>query len=64
MSSKVKEILKKLSLELDHEERIFLDKILETYSGKTCDVAIEMLPDEKVKELVGIIRRRKKRRKC
>jgi hypothetical protein len=61
MSTKVKERLKKLMLELDHEERMFLDEALENKSGKTCDEAIELLSDEQVMELARrIIARRKK----
>ena len=63
MSTKVKERLKKLRLALDHAERMFLDQGLEKISGKTCDEAIEMLSDEKVREIVRKIKERAKKKK-
>lgn len=60
MSSRVKERLKKLMIELEHTDRVLLDRILEEYTGKTCDEAIELLPDEKVRELVRRIKKKKK----
>jgi hypothetical protein len=63
MSSKVKERLKRLMLELLHEERIFLDNSLEQLTGKTCDEAIEMLSDEQIKDIVEKIKIKKRKKK-
>lgn len=69
MSTKVKERLKKLMLELNHEERQMLDKALEHLASKIgivtkekpCDAIIENIPDEKLRELVAKIKKRKKK---
>ena len=63
MSTKVKERLKKLMLELDHEGRTFFDRAIEHVSGKTCDEAIELMPDEKVREIVIKIKEKQKKSK-
>jgi len=63
MSIKVKERLKKLVLELDHDERVLFDNGLEQFTGKTCDEAIEMLSDEKVREIVEKIKEKRKKKK-
>jgi len=62
MSTKIKERLKKLALELDHIERQILDKGLEKISGKTCDEAIEMLTDDQVRGIVEKIKNKKKKK--
>lgn len=73
MSTKVKERLKKLMLELTHEERIFLDEALDKLAismglilikdQKACDVMIEQIPDDKLREIVNRIKKRKKKQK-
>lgn len=71
MSTKVKERLKRLALELDHDQRVLLDNLLAeamTSRGiilvsdeeKPCDVMIEKLSDNQVKELVKKIKKKKK----
>ena len=62
MSTKIKERLKKLALELDHQERMYLDEgLVKVTKAKDCDEAIEMLSDEQVKEIVAKIKKRKKK---
>ena len=63
MSTKVKERLKKLTLELDHEGRVLLDGALEDVSGKNCDEAIELMTDEQVRIIVEKIKLKKKKKK-
>ena len=60
MSTKIKERLKKLALELDHEQRVLLDQGLVEVSGKTCDEAIEMLTDDQIRLIVAKIKKKKK----
>jgi len=61
ISTKVKERLKELRLELEQTLRWKLDNALEKYTGKTCDESIELLDDDKVRELVRRIKKRKKK---
>lgn len=77
MSSKVKERLKKLALEMTHEERLELDNLLdrmamkmgiilvkdesEAVQGRGCDILIERIPDDKLREIVKRIKKKKKR---
>jgi hypothetical protein len=62
MSTKIKERLKKLALELDHEERMILDEgLVRVTKAKDCDSAIEMLTDDQVREIVAKVKRKKKR---
>jgi hypothetical protein len=62
MSTKIKERLKKLALELDHQERMLLDNGLVQFTkAKDCDEAIEMMSDDQVKEIVRRIKKRKKK---
>jgi len=63
MSNKIHERLKKLMIELEHSERVFLDKSLEQITGKTCDEAIEMLSDEQVRNIVEKIKKKRKKTK-
>jgi len=63
MSNKIHERLKKLMIELEHSERIFLDESLEQITGKTCDEAIEMLSDEQVRNIVEKIKKKRKKTK-
>ena len=74
MSSKVKERLKQLMIEITHEERIMLDELLdkiaieqgiilvtdESNHERGCDVLIEEIPDDKLRELVRRIKKKKK----
>lgn len=63
MSTKIKERLKKLALELDHEERMILDEgLVRVTQAKDCDAAIEMLSDDQVKEIVAKIKKNKKKK--
>jgi hypothetical protein len=63
MSTKIKERLKKLALELDHEERMILDEgLVRVTKAKDCDSAIEMLSDDQVKEIVAKIKKNKKKK--
>lgn len=62
MSTKVKERLKKLALETDHEIRFIFDNLLEKHSGKTCDEAIEELTDDQVRALILGIKKKKKKK--
>jgi len=62
MSTKIKERLKRMMIELENEERTMLDRGIEAYSGKNCDEAIEMLSDDQVRKIVeGIKKKRKKK---
>jgi hypothetical protein len=77
MSSKVKERLKKLALEMTHEERLELDDLLDKMAMKMgiilvkdqskgaeqrgCDILIERIPDDKLREIVKKIKKKKKR---
>lgn len=71
MSSRVKERLKKLALEMTHEERITLDEALDKIAmkmgiilvkdQKPCDVLIEQIPDDKLIEIVERIKKKKKK---
>jgi len=63
MSNKIHERLKKLMIELEHSERVFLDESLEQITGKTCDEAIEMLSDEQVRNIVEKIKKKRKKTK-
>jgi hypothetical protein len=71
MSSKVKERLKKLALEMSHEERITLDDALDKIAmksgmiivGRGCDALIESIPDDKLIEIVEKIKKKKKKLK-
>ena len=77
MSSKVKERLKQLVLEMTHEERLELDDLLDKMAMKMgiilvkdisqgaqqrgCDILIERIPDDKLREIVKRIKKKKKR---
>ncbi len=61
MSTKVKERLKKMVLELDHYERVLLDEALVLASGRSCDDAIEKLTDDQVRAIVIRIKKKKKK---
>jgi len=63
MSTKVKERLKKLMLQLEHEDRVIFDRLIEENTGKTCDEGIELLSDDKVRLLATRIKNRKKKKK-
>ena len=72
MSSKVKERLKSMLLEMTHEERIELDNALEQLflqmggilvkDEKACDTMIEQILDDKLTEIVKRIKKKKKKR--
>jgi hypothetical protein len=69
MSSKVKERLKKLALEMTHEERITLDEALDKIAmkmglivvGRGCDTLIEQISDDELKIIVEKIKKKKKK---
>ena len=71
MSTKVKERLKKMALEMSHEERLILDEMLDKLAmrmgvilvkeQRPCDVLIEQIPDDKLKEIVAKIKKKKKK---
>jgi hypothetical protein len=62
MSTKIKERLKKLALELDKEERRILDDgLVKVTNAEDCDQAIEMLTDDQVRIIVEKIKKRKKK---
>lgn len=74
MSTKVKERLKKLLIELSHEERIELDDLIEKTAAafgivlikrdqKACDYIIERMTDEQVRKLVELAKKNKKKKK-
>lgn len=63
MSNKIKERLKQLMLELDHEGRTLFDRMIERASGKTCDNAIELMTDEQVRKVVMKIKESQKKKK-
>ena len=71
MSTKVKERLKKLALEMTHEERLMLDDMLDKLAmslglvvvGKACDTMIEQIPDDKLREIVARIKKKKIKKK-
>jgi hypothetical protein len=74
MSSKVKERLKQMALELSHEERITLDEALDKLAmqmgivivskdkdKRGCDILIDQIPDDKLRELIIRIKKKKKK---
>jgi hypothetical protein len=75
MSSKVKERLKQMALELSHEERITLDEALDKLAmqmgifivskdkdkQRGCDILIDQIPDDKLRELIIRIKKKKKK---
>jgi uncharacterized protein YqeY len=62
MSTKIKERLKKLQIELDKAERAILDSALVQFAQTDCDTAIEMMTDDQVLQITNkIIKRRKKK---
>jgi hypothetical protein len=71
MSNKVKERLEKLKLELTHEERVKLDAALENLflkaggiiinKEKGCDKIIDEITDDKIREIVGKIKKKRKK---
>lgn len=77
MSTKVKERLKKLMIEMSHEERLELDEMLDKMAMKMgiilvtngtdkektrgCDILIEEIPDGKLREIVAKIKKKKKK---
>ena len=72
MSTKVKERLKSMLLEMTHEERVELDNALEQLflqmggilikDEKACDTMIEQIPDDKLREIVKRIKAKKKKK--
>jgi len=72
MSTKVKERLKSMLLEMMHEERVELDNALEQLflqmggilvkDEKACDTMIEQILDDKLTEIVKRIKKKKKKR--
>lgn len=73
MSTKVKERLKRLRLELTHEERQELDNLIERAAAafgivlikkdqKNCDYIIERMTDEQVKKLAEAAKKKKKKK--
>ena len=73
MSTKVKERLKNLMLELDHDERVLLDNALEQLylakggiivkEEKGCDKIIEQIPDKDLIEIVSRIKKKRQKKK-
>jgi hypothetical protein len=73
MSNKVRERLRKLMLELNHEERQQLDKamvdtairmgaiIISDNPEKACDEVIDKISDEQLKKMVQIVKKKKKK---
>lgn len=72
MSTKVKERLKKLALEMTHEERLVLDQILAAFALVNglfliskeklgCDAAMDFITDEQLREIVNRIKKKKKK---
>ncbi len=62
MSVKVKEWLKRLGIEVGHEERIEIDREIEVLTGKPCDEGIDWLSEQEFLYIVEKIRRRKEKR--
>ena len=72
MSTRVKERLKQLALEMTHEERVYLDEALDKLAmsqgvilvkgEKPCDKIIEEIPDDKLTEIVRRIKLKKKKK--
>ena len=72
MSTKVKERLKQMALEMTHEERVYLDEALDKIAisqgvilvkgEKPCDKIIEEIPDDKLTEIVRRIKIKKKKK--
>jgi len=70
MSNKVKDRLRKLQLEMTHEERVELDNALERLflsrggiiinQEKACDKVIDYIPDGQFRGIVARIKKRKK----
>lgn len=71
MSNKVKDRLRKLALQMTHEERVELDNALERLylklggvlisTEKACDKIMDDIPDDKLREIVRRIKLKKKR---
>lgn len=71
MSNKVKDRLRKLAMEMTHEERVELDNALERLflsrggiivnQEKACDKIIDKISDGHFIEIVGRIKRKKKK---
>lgn len=61
MSIKVKEWLKRLGIELSHEERIQIDHEIEFLTGLSCDDGVTQLSQRQFLDIVEKVRRRKKK---
>jgi len=63
MSVKVWERLRQLMIELDHEERVELDKEIEQSTDKPCDEGVDDLLDGEFILLVNKVKKKKKKKK-
>jgi hypothetical protein len=61
LSIKVKEWLKRLGIEVSHEERVQIDREIEYLTGLACDVGIGQLSERQFLDIVDKVRRRKKK---
>lgn len=58
MSQVVKERLKILGIMTTHEERVELDKEIESETGQFCDAGVNNLSDNKFRKLLDRVRKR------
>lgn len=61
MSIKVKARLNRLLIETTHEERIEIDREIERRTKVYCDEGIDRISDSELKEIVELVRRRRRR---
>jgi len=74
MSTKVKERLRRMAIEMTHEQRMELDAALEKLylaaggiiakssdKEKACDQIVDQVPDDKFRKLVMLIKKKKKK---
>lgn len=59
MSIKVKEWLKRLGIETTHEDRLEIDRAIESMTGMPCDEAVGILTEQQFMDLVNGIKRKK-----
>lgn len=67
MSIRVKMRLASMGIlpQTTHEERMELDKLIEERTGMYCDIGVEKLTDVELKQLLEVIRNKKKqKREC
>lgn len=61
MSIRVKARLNRLNILTTHEERVEIDREIERRTNVYCDTGIDKISDDELKEIVELVRRRRKR---